>query len=67
MDVLSCINNKVAMVVFLDLEKAFELASPAAILSSLRQKGVKGDFLAWAKNCTLNREASQIPRGYFLL
>ena len=57
MDVFSCINSKAAVVVFLDLEKAFELASPAAILHSLVQKGVKGDLLAWAKNYSLNRQA----------
>ena len=56
-DVLSYIDNKQATVVFLDLEKAFELANPAAILSSLVNKGVKGHLLAWNKNYILNREA----------
>ena len=56
-DVLSCINNKAAIAVFLDLEKAFELASPAAILHSLTLKGVKGHLLAWTKNYTINRQA----------
>ena len=49
-DVLSCINSKSAVVVFLDYEKAFELASPAATLLSLARKGSKGHLLAWCKN-----------------
>ena len=56
-DVLSCINNKSSIVVFLDLEKAFELANPAAILVTLANKGLKGHILAWAKNYMLNRQA----------
>ena len=56
-DVLSFINSSGAIAVFIDLEKAFELASPAAILHSLTLKGTKGHILAWVKNYTLNREA----------
>ena len=41
-DVLNCINNKPDLVAFLDFEKAFELANPAAILISLVRKG-QGD------------------------
>ena len=56
-DVLSYINGCGSIAVFIDLEKAFELANPAAILHSLTLKGTKGNILAWVKNYTLNREA----------
>ena len=55
-DVLSCINNKSAVVVFLDYEKTFELASPAVTLLSAR-KGSKGHLLAWCKSYLTNRQA----------
>ena len=64
MDVLSCINNKKATVVFIDFEKAFELASHAAILQSLVRKGIKGHLLAWAKNYCLSRQARVKFNGY---
>ena len=56
-DFLSCINGKPAVVVFIDLEKAFELANPAAILASLAAKGIKGCLLNWVKNYCTNRSA----------
>ncbi|XP_068229389.1 uncharacterized protein [Palaemon carinicauda] len=40
-DILITINNKRAFVIFLDLEKAFELASSLAILSMLVKKSSK--------------------------
>ena len=46
-------NNKKATVLFLDLEKAFELANPAAILETLVKKGAKGKLLHWIKNNVL--------------
>ena len=55
-DVLNCINNRPALVAFLDFEKAFELANPAAILISLARKGIKGHILAWNKNYLMNRQ-----------
>ena len=39
----------------LDLEKAFELANPAAILETLVEKGAKGKLLCWFKNNILRR------------
>lgn len=36
-----------AVVVFLDLEKAFELISAPAVLSILAEEGVRGRLLAW--------------------
>ena len=49
------VNNKKATVLFLDLEKAFELANPAAILETLVEKGAKGRLLHWIKNNVLRR------------
>ena len=49
-NVLNCIINRPALVAFLDFEKAFKLANPAAILISLVRKGIKGHILAWNKN-----------------
>ncbi|XP_064083918.1 uncharacterized protein LOC135199693 [Macrobrachium nipponense] len=54
-DVMSTINERKAIVVFLDLEKAYELASAAAILEALADKAVKGNLLAWAKGYMQNR------------
>ena len=56
-NVLCCINNKSAVLVFLDYEKAFELASPAGALLSLARKGSKGHLQAWCKNYLTNRQA----------
>ena len=43
--ILATVNNKKATVLFLDLEKAFELANPAAILETLVEKGAKEKLL----------------------
>ena len=53
-----------ANIIFLDFEKAFELASPAAILHSLARKGVKGHLLAWNKNYIKNRKARVRFQGH---
>ena len=55
--VTECIVGKAAAVAFLDYEKAFELASPAAILFSLVNRGVKGNLLAFNKYYLQNRQA----------
>ena len=55
MDILAPVNNKKATVLFLDLEKAFELANPSAILETLVEKGAKGKLLHWIKNNVLRR------------
>ena len=47
----------------MDFEKAFELASPAAILISLVRKGIKGYFMAWSRNYFLDRLAGVKFRG----
>ncbi|XP_076042053.1 uncharacterized protein LOC143025957 [Oratosquilla oratoria] len=46
MTLLSHIDNRPAVAVFLDLEKAFELASAHAILDALVQRGVQGRLLS---------------------
>ena len=63
-DVLHCVDGKPANIIFLDFEKAFELASPAAILHSLARKGVKGHLLAWNKNYVKNRKARVRFQGH---
>ena len=49
--------GKAAAVAFLDYEKDFELASPAAILFSLVNRGTKGNLLAFNKYYLQNRQA----------
>lgn len=46
-----------SVAVFLDLEKAFELASAPAILATLVRKGVTGRMLAWVQNYIQHRTA----------
>ncbi|XP_064096330.1 uncharacterized protein LOC135208112 [Macrobrachium nipponense] len=60
---MSTINERKAIVVFLDLEKAYELASAAAILEALADKAVKGNLLAWAKGYMQNRQARVTFQG----
>ncbi|XP_076059543.1 uncharacterized protein LOC143036180 [Oratosquilla oratoria] len=48
MDFLGFINGKKAIIVFLDLEKAFELVNPSAMLTYLVEKGIAGNLLAWS-------------------
>ena len=55
MDILVTVNNKKATVLFLDLEKAFEPANPAAILETLVEKGARRKLLHWIKNNVLRR------------
>lgn len=43
--------------IFLDLEKAFERASPEAILSTLANKGIEGRLLGWLGDFFRDREA----------
>ena len=51
-------NHRPTLVVFLDLEKAFELASHNAILTALVEKGVRGKLLAWLRDYLLHRRAA---------
>ena len=54
---LATINNQKAIVVFLDLEKAFELASPTAITDALASRGVSGRLLRWTHDYLSERTA----------
>ena len=42
--------------VFIDFEKAFEMASPVLILNELVEIGIKGNLLGWIKNYLLERQ-----------
>ena len=50
MTFLALIDNRESIAVYLDLEKAFELANPAAILEALVNKGVRGHMLSWIED-----------------
>ena len=50
-------NHQPTVIIFLDLEKAFELASPHAILTALVGKGVRGHLLAWLRDYLQHRRA----------
>ena len=54
---LALVNNRSTIAIFLDLEKAFELASPAAILDALIKKGVRGHMLSWVEDYLNNRHS----------
>ncbi|XP_063854131.1 uncharacterized protein LOC135096523 [Scylla paramamosain] len=54
---LTQIDHRPAVIVFIDLEKAFELASPHAILDALVRKGVRGRLLAWLRDYLQRRRA----------
>ncbi|XP_068241088.1 uncharacterized protein [Palaemon carinicauda] len=62
-DLMATINESHSLVVFLDLEKAFELASSAAILFSLVRKRVRGHLLSWVQEYTRGREARVTFQG----
>ena len=52
-------NHHPTLVIFLDLEKAFELASsPHAIITALVEKGVRRKLLAWLRDYLLHRRAA---------
>ena len=55
--ILSLTEGKSAIIVFLDIEKAFELANAEAVLSSLAGKGVTGKLLSWLQDFLHHRVA----------
>lgn len=61
---LSLLDGKDSIVVFLDLEKAFELANKDAILSSLAEKGLKGKLLCWLQDYLTDRRAKIRFQGH---
>lgn len=60
---LSHVGGNRSIAVFIDLEKAFELADATVILSLLVNKGVKGRLLQWTKDFLTNREARVLFQG----
>ena len=62
--VMSLIDHRPAIAVFLDLEKAFELASPAAILDALVRKGIRGRMLAWIRDYLQGRKSRVRLQGH---
>ncbi|XP_050710063.1 uncharacterized protein LOC126994835 [Eriocheir sinensis] len=60
---LSGVLGRQAVVVFLDLEKAFELASVPAVLSILAEKGVRGRLLACIGQYLQDRRAAAHFQG----
>ena len=62
--ILSLTDNTSAIVVFLDLEKAFELASADAILLSLVRRGVSGSLLRWLQDFLSQRQACTRFQGH---
>ena len=54
---LSLINNCPTVVIFLDMEKAFELACAESILGALVERGVRGRLLAWLSDYLRDRHA----------
>ncbi|KAK3889161.1 hypothetical protein Pcinc_006736 [Petrolisthes cinctipes] len=58
------INHRPTVAVFIDLEKAFELASPHAILDALVKKGVLGRMLAWLRDFLQHRRGRVRFQGH---
>ena len=54
---LAKVSNGKSTAVFLDLEKAFELANETVILSLLAAKGAKGHLLGWIRDFLTGRQA----------
>ena len=61
---LATVLGRQAVAVFVDLEKAFELASAPAILSILARKGVQGRLLAWIGDYLQERRAAVRFQGH---
>ena len=53
---LATSTNSPTFVVYIDLEKAFELANPTVILALLAQRGITGLTLAWVQNFLTKRQ-----------
>ncbi|KAK3889194.1 hypothetical protein Pcinc_006765 [Petrolisthes cinctipes] len=58
------INHRPTVAVFIDLKKAFELASPHAILDALVKKGVLGRMLAWLRDFLQHRRGRVRFQGH---
>lgn len=62
-ELMTTVTSRKAAVVFVDLEKAFELASAPAILESLAKRGVKGKLLKWTQDFLQERKATVTFQG----
>lgn len=62
---LSLVHGNNAVVVFLDLEKAFELANPLAILDGLARKNIRGRLLRMVADYLHGRQARVKLQGYY--
>ncbi|MPC54030.1 hypothetical protein E2C01_047935 [Portunus trituberculatus] len=60
---LKSIKGRKATAIFMDLEKAFEMASAEAIIETLPRRGVSGKLLAWTRDFLINREAKVTFQG----
>ncbi|XP_045105264.1 uncharacterized protein LOC123500673 [Portunus trituberculatus] len=57
LDMITSISGRKAVIIFLDMEKAFELANARPILTALARKGVAGKLLAWVQDFLTGRKA----------
>ena len=62
---LGALRSRSGLVIFLDMEKAFELASPLAILDTFTTKGVKGKLLCWLREYLRGLAARVRFQGHF--
>lgn len=53
------------IIIFLDIEKAFELANPFAIADILARKGIKGNLLSWIYDYLTDRTARVKFQGQY--
>lgn len=63
MTLLGELRSRSGLVIFLDLEKAFELANPLAILETLAEKGIRGALLRWLEGFLTGRSAAVLYQG----
>ena len=67
MNLLHRLRFRSGLVVFLGLQKAFELANPPAILEALTHKNVRGHLLQWISDFLTNRSARVRFQGHLSL
>ena len=64
MILLGTLQSRSSLVVFLDLEKAFVVANPSAILEALAEKVVRRRFLQWLEGFLTGRSACVRFQGH---
>ncbi|XP_076043615.1 uncharacterized protein LOC143026730 [Oratosquilla oratoria] len=62
---LATVSSEPSIAIFLDLEKAFELASPLAIQDTIVCKGVRGRLLTWIGDYLSRRSAFHGAREWY--